>query len=80
MGEKVHTKDLIRSVQKASGSLKDGETTFGLNQDNYENQFTFLSSKVAVDAVITAADAILSKTVKKAYALVRPPGHHAHPD
>ena len=35
---------------------------------------------MAADAVLTAANAILSKKTKKAYALVRPPGHHAHPD
>jgi histone deacetylase 6 len=41
---------------------------------------TFTAAKVAVDAVLTAADAIMAGQIKKAYALVRPPGHHAHSD
>lgn len=76
--ESFHTKGHIYSVYRASGSLEVGENSFGLNEDNYENKHTFSAAKVAADAVLTAANEILTGKISKAYALVRPPGHHAH--
>ncbi len=40
------------------------------------NQHAFVAAKRAVDCALTAADAVLSG-YRLAYALVRPPGHHA---
>lgn len=37
-------------------------------------------AKLAAGGVVSAIDAVLRGTVKNAYALVRPPGHHAEPD
>jgi acetoin utilization deacetylase AcuC-like enzyme/GNAT superfamily N-acetyltransferase len=42
------------------------------------NANAFLAAKRAVDCVLTAADELLSGE-RLAYALVRPPGHHAEP-
>lgn len=40
----------------------------------------FAIAALAVGGVIAATDAVLSGAVENAYALVRPPGHHATPD
>ena len=43
---------------------------------------TFMSAKLAADACATAVDKVLDKEshMNKGYCIVRPPGHHAHPD
>jgi len=38
---------------KATALLAEDQTTYSLNEDNYENRHTFQASKVAVDACLT---------------------------
>lgn len=64
---------------KATQDLAEGVTTYSLNEDNYENNKTYQASKVAVDACITGVDKCLDHQAC-GYAIVRPPGHHAHHD
>jgi acetoin utilization deacetylase AcuC-like enzyme len=40
---------------------------------------TWAAARTAVDAGLTAVDLVLGGTVRSAYALTRPPGHHAAP-
>jgi acetoin utilization deacetylase AcuC-like enzyme len=73
--ERVHQRayvDRIRELSAAGGGDGgDGETPFG--QGSYE------IALLAAGGAITAVDTVLDGRVDNAYALVRPPGHHALP-
>jgi histone deacetylase 6 len=72
----VHSQDHFDKI-KATELLEEGETTNSLNEDNYENRHTYQAARVAVDACLTGLQyAIDNRTC--GYAIVRPPGHHAH--
>ena len=73
--ERVHTPDYVERIRSASdaGGGDAGESApFGRG--------TFEIASLAVGACLAAVDAVLDGTVDNAYALVRPPGHHAEPD
>lgn len=73
---RVHTQghiDRIRTQSEiAGGDAGDGFSPFG--RGSYE------IAKLAAGGTLAAAEAVLDGTVDNAYALVRPPGHHAEPD
>lgn len=50
----------------------------GLNPDTYLNKHSFNAAATAVGAAMRAANAVMRNEVKRAFALVRPPGHHAY--
>ena len=62
----------IRALAARGGGLAGEETPFG--PDSYE------IALLAAGGAITAVGAVLEGAVGNAYALVRPPGHHALPD
>jgi acetoin utilization deacetylase AcuC-like enzyme len=65
--------DRIRAASAAwGGDGGDGATPFG--RGSYE------VALLSAGGVIAAVDAVLDGTVGNAFALVRPPGHHALPD
>jgi acetoin utilization deacetylase AcuC-like enzyme len=76
----VHDRDYIAAIQTMSRSSggdaclgrPGGATPFGPGG--------FDIAALAAGGVIEATDAVLGGTVRNAYALVRPPGHHAEPD
>lgn len=71
----VHTTDYVERI-KALSAENGGDageiTPFG--PGGYE------IALLAAGGVITAVDAVLDGRVRNVYALVRPPGHHAHAD
>ncbi len=72
---RVHTPayvDRIRELSVGRGGDAGSETPFGNG--------SFEIAQLAAGGTITAIDAVLDGTVANAYALVRPPGHHALPD
>lgn len=72
---RVHTEtyvDRIRELSQGRGGDAGSEAPFG--NGSYE------IAQLAAGGTITAIDAVLEGTVANAYALVRPPGHHALPD
>jgi acetoin utilization deacetylase AcuC-like enzyme len=74
---KVHTQryiDIIRAASKRAGA----GTVFVDSGETYANKDTYKAACLAVGAAVQAADYARKK--KPAFALVRPPGHHAHPD
>ena len=64
--------DHIRALSAAGGGDAGGLTPFGLG--SYE------IALLSAGGCIAAVDAVLDGVVDNAYALVRPPGHHAIPD
>ncbi len=72
---RVHTSayvERIRELSQGRGGDAGSEAPFGNG--------SFEIAQLAAGGTITAIDAVLDGTVENAYALVRPPGHHALPD
>ncbi len=73
---RVHTPGHVERIRKQSGAAGgdggDGYTPFG--RGAYE------LAALAAGGTLVAAEAVLAGRVDNAYALVRPPGHHAEPD
>ena len=73
---RFHTREYVEQVRAASagsgGEGVDGATDIG--KGSYE------VALLSAGGVIAAVDAVLDGHVENAYALVRPPGHHALPD
>jgi acetoin utilization deacetylase AcuC-like enzyme len=72
---RLHTKEYVERIKKLSseaGGEAGEETPFG--RGSYE------IALLAAGGCITAVDAVLDARVDNAYALVRPPGHHAERD
>jgi acetoin utilization deacetylase AcuC-like enzyme len=72
---RVHSASYVDRIQELSqgrGGDAGSETPFGNG--------SFEIAQLAAGGTITAIDAVLERTVANAYALVRPPGHHALPD
>jgi acetoin utilization deacetylase AcuC-like enzyme len=64
--------ELVRTVSGAGGGTIGESATIG--HGSYE------IALLAVGGCLEAVDAVLAGRVTNAYALVRPPGHHAEPD
>jgi acetoin utilization deacetylase AcuC-like enzyme len=73
---RVHTADYVQRIRALSaergGDAGDGYTPFG--RGGYD------LAALAAGGTLVAAEAVLQGGVDNAYALVRPPGHHAEPD
>lgn len=70
-----HTADYVEKIQKGSEGVGGDAgmiTPFGRG--------SFEIARLALGGVLAAVDAIMTGQVDNAYALVRPPGHHAMPD
>ena len=75
--KKVHTSRYIEKVKKASSDAGKGFKFLDAGE-TYVCSETYKAACYAVGAAVTAAEYARKK--KNAFALVRPPGHHAHPD
>jgi acetoin utilization deacetylase AcuC-like enzyme len=72
---RLHTREYIERIKKLSseaGGEAGEETPFGRG--------SFEIALLAAGGCISAVDAVLDAKVDNAYALVRPPGHHAEKD
>lgn len=67
-----HLANVERICRHGGGVLDQGDTPIG--PDGME------ISLLAVGAVLRSCDAVMKGQVKRAFAAVRPPGHHAEPD
>ncbi len=70
----VHAGDYVDRIRTASaqhGGDAGGSTPFG--------RWTYELAALAAGGCVAAVDAVLDARVDNAYALVRPPGHHAGP-
>lgn len=67
----VHDQDYIEHIKDTKGK------TVHLDPDTTASPKTWDSAISAVGGAITCVDAVLSKKVDNAFALIRPPGHHA---
>ncbi len=71
----VHHREYIDRMRQLSDR---GGGMFG--PDTYVTTSTYRVAALAAGAAVAAVSAVLHNTVTRAMAIVRPPGHHAHPD
>ncbi len=67
----VHTPEHLARVKQTT------ERGGYLDPDTYTNEFSLDAARLAAGAVTCAVDAVMTRAVDNAFALVRPPGHHA---
>ncbi len=68
----VHTPEHIKRVEQIVA--RGGGY---LDPDTYTNEHSLDAARLAAGAVVRAVDAVMQGEVNNAFALVRPPGHHA---
>jgi acetoin utilization deacetylase AcuC-like enzyme len=71
----VHTPEYVSKVFATSERGRGA-----LNPDTYINAASFNAAAMAAGASLAAVDAVMRGGVTRAFALVRPPGHHAFAD
>ncbi len=64
---KVHSVEMIKNARH----------TGWLDMDTYTNEYSYKVAKLAAGGVVKACEEILNHNHMQAFALVRPPGHHA---
>ena len=78
----VHARAHIESVISASRAVRDQPDSLALQEPQgngaiYYHEETAQAARLAAGSVLEACDAVLRGDVRSAFALVRPPGHHA---
>ena len=72
--QSVHTEEYRRRLEQFAG--RGGGD---LDADTYVGRQSYAAARRAAGAAIAAVDAVLDGVVANAFALLRPPGHHARP-
>lgn len=77
---RVHSRDLVDTIDQLDFfmSIRD-EKSGAIGQDLFASEHTSRAARVAAGCVIEAAAAVVSGVCANAFALIRPPGHHAGP-
>jgi len=73
----VHNPKLISALERVCREEAPGIIDYA---PTYVTQSSFEDALLAAGGVLTCARAVISKEAKNAFAIVRPPGHHAEPD
>jgi acetoin utilization deacetylase AcuC-like enzyme len=73
----VHDPDLVTTLEAVCRKEAPGIIDYA---PTYVTQTSFDDALLAAGGVITCSRAVLNGDAKNAFAIVRPPGHHAEPD
>ncbi len=71
----VHTQSYIEFIDRMS---RKGATYLG--DSTYLNRYSYMAALIAAESSIIAGDEVFDMNYDFAYALIRPPGHHASSD
>ncbi len=75
---RVHTPGYVESVERVA--RRGGGGLAGRGDETYVAPRSYEAARLASGGVVTAVEAVLRGECKNAFALVRPPGHHAFAD
>lgn len=75
----VHTASYLEYLEEQNALPKGGYADRGINRTPFAKGDLAIA-KLSAGGVVAAAKAVVTGEVGNAYALVRPPGHHALPD
>ena len=75
---RVHRAEYIQQVRSIAG--RGGGGLMGRGDETYVAPKSYEAALLAAGAVVTGVEAVLRGDVRNAFALVRPPGHHAFSD
>jgi acetoin utilization deacetylase AcuC-like enzyme len=73
--ETIHSPSYVEYIASTAG-----QSSVYLDPDTATSPESYEIAKLAVGGVCNAIDSVMEKTVDNAFALVRPPGHHAEAD
>ena len=73
--QRLHTADYVARVQETA---RAGGGDLGIGAPISSNGYDV--ARRSAGCALAAVDAVMAGTVQRAYALTRPPGHHAEPD
>ena len=73
----VHNPKLVSAIERVCREEAPGIIDYA---PTYVTRSSFEDALLAAGGVLTCARAVISKEAKNAFAIVRPPGHHAEPD
>ncbi len=73
--ELIHSSSYVEYIAST-----DGQDSVSLDPDTATSPESYQIAKLAVGGLCNAIDAVMDKKVDNAFALVRPPGHHAERD
>jgi acetoin utilization deacetylase AcuC-like enzyme len=73
--ERVHRAGYIDSIAATAG-----EAMFMLDPDTVATAETYETARLAAGGAMNAVDSVIAREVDNAFALIRPPGHHAQPE
>ena len=74
----VHSTDMIEVARRKSMQARGGHLEYIDAGDTVASEKSFDVALLAAGGGLTAADAVVNGDVSSAFALVRPPGHHAN--
>jgi acetoin utilization deacetylase AcuC-like enzyme len=77
--EACHASAMIDRVRTAVARAADAGTPVALAEDTYVSSASWDAALAAVGCAVAGVDLVLDGTVPTAFALCRPPGHHATP-
>ena len=73
----AHSKDHVKTIMKASEGLKPKQNAY-FAVDTYRNMFSTQAALISAGSTVEAVRAVCNDQVDQSFAIVRPPGHHAH--
>ena len=74
---RVHTPEYLAQLETAHATLVPGQYLTLSTGDTVISQGSLAVAKLATGAALAGVDAVMQQQSKAAFALVRPPGHHA---
>jgi acetoin utilization deacetylase AcuC-like enzyme len=77
---RAHSPTLLEKLRRAAELAIEHERTFGLDTETLVSPASWDAAMAAAGCAVTAARLVLEGEVPSAFALTRPPGHHATED